>query len=358
MQTVSWSSRTEKVALAAQVALDVTALAVVRARQPKVPPHSTERTKSEIATASVLFDTHAWSSSPATYHRRPPGLLDSEMTTLGVYSWPRRHELVAFASGFRPRSLEPGADRWPCNTGNDTVFVRLLRHRQTERPWVVCLHGFGMGASRFDLTALWANYLHVELGFNVAVPVLPFHGPRRSPDCGELLSLDLVMTLHGISQAIWDIRRLVHWINYSTGAPVGVYGVSLGGYLAALLAGIERLDCVVAGIPFANVLGLMAHHRPPAEYAHIMGCDSAENAFQVVSPLAITPVSTPNQRALFVARGDRFVPANQSVALAHAWEPSPVYWHNGGHIGCLWSRKTKAFVGGMLREKLYPSRLP
>jgi pimeloyl-ACP methyl ester carboxylesterase len=278
------------------------------------------------------------------------------VTTLGTYSWPRRHELVTFASGFHPRSIEPGADRWPSNTRNDTVFVRLLRHRNRDRPWVICVHGFGMGASRFDLTALWANYFHAALGFNVAVPVLPFHGPRRSPDRGELLSLDLVMTLHGISQAIWDIRRLVLWIRHNARAPIGVLGVSLGGYLAALLAGIERVDCDVAGIPFADVLGLMAHHRPPPEYAHIMRSHAAENAFRVVSPLAMTPLSTPDRRALFAARGDRFIPADQSVALRQAWRQSPVHWYNGGHIGCLWSRKTKAFVADVLREGLYSSR--
>lgn len=346
------------VALASQVVLDQTALAIVRARQPKVPPHGPEQIKSELATASALFEIQEWSSNPASYHRRPPGLLDSEMTALGTYSWPYRHELVAFPSGFRPRDIEPGADRWPRNTLNDAVFVRLLRHRRTDRPWVVCLHGFGMGTSRVDLMALWAGYLHATLGFNVAVPVLPFHGPRRLPDYGELLSLDLVMTLHGISQAIWDIRRLVHWINHGAGAPVAVCGVSLGGYLAALLAGIERVDCVVAGIPFADVLGLMTHHRPPAEHARVMGCDSAKNAFRVVSPLATTPPLATSRRALFIARGDRFIPGHQSVELRQAWQQSPAYWYDGGHIGCLWSRKTKAFVSDVLREALVPSRLP
>lgn len=178
------------------------------------------------------------------------------------------------------------------------------------------------------------------------------------PDYGELLSLDLVTTLHGISQAIWDIRRLIHWITHGACAPVGVYGVSLGGYLAALLAGVEQVDCVVAGIPFADVLELMTHHRPPAEYARIMGCDSAKTAFRVVSPLATTPPLATSRRALFIARGDRFVPGNQSVELRQAWQQSPAYWHNGGHIGCLWSRKTKAFVADVLREALVPANSP
>jgi dienelactone hydrolase len=311
-----------------------------------------EHTASEIAMASALFDEQGWSSSPATYHRRPPLLLDSEVTKRRAHSWPRFHESITFGSGFRPRNIEPGANRWVGNTCNDTVLVRLLRHPKIERPWVVCLHGLGQGASRVDLTTLWANYFHAALGFNVAVPVLPFHGPRRSPDSGQLLSMDLAMTLHGISQAIWDVRRLLGWIKNSTGAPVGVYGLSLGGYLAALLAGTEPLDCVTAGIPFTDVLGLMAHHHAPPEYLDTLRSDAAENAFRVVSPPAVTPLVAPNRRALFVARRDPFIPASQSAALAQAWDQSPVHYYSGGHTGYLLSRETKTFVTGFLHHAL------
>lgn len=340
---------------ARQSVLDEAVLAFVRAHQPKTPPHLAERTGSEIALASALFDRHGWSARPATYHRRPPRLLDSEVTTPKTHLWPRRHESVAFASGFQPRRIEPGADRWPCHKPNDTVFVRLLRHQTRARPWVVCLPGFGMSASRYDLTPLWANHFHLKVGFNVAVAALPFHGPRRSSDAGQLLSLDLVMTLHGISQAIWDIRRLIQWIYHIGGTAVGVYGVSLGGYLAALLAGIEPVDCVVAGIPFTDVLGLMAHHRTPPEYVDTLRGDAAANAFRVVSPLAVTPLVAPNRRALFAGCADRLIPASHSVALRQVWLHSPVHWYKGGHIGYLWSRETKAFVTDFLRDALISS---
>lgn len=325
-------------------------MAFVRSRQPKTPPLSPEQTQAELTTTSGLFDKHGWSTSPATYHRQPPALLDSQVTTPRMHSWPRRHESITFASGFQPRSMEPAADRWPRNTGNDTVFVRLLRHHTTARPWVVCLHGFGMNASRFDLTPLWANHLHVKGGFNVAVPALPFHGPRRSPDCGQLLSLDLVMTLHAISQAIWDVRRLIRWIHHIGGTAVGVYGLSLGGYLATLLAGIEPVECVAAGIPFTDVLGLMAHHHPPPEYLDVLRGDATANAFRVVSPLAATPVV--DRRAVFAGRADRLIPTSHSAALEHVWQQSAVRWYDGGHIGYMWSRETKAFVTDFLRDAL------
>ncbi|OBF88044.1 hypothetical protein A5791_18640 [Mycobacterium sp. 852002-51163_SCH5372311] len=330
--------------------LDEAALAFVRSRQPKTPPVAAGQTRAELATASGLFDNQGWSTSPVTYHRRPPALLDGEVTAPQTYSWPRPHESVTFPSGFQPRSIEPGADRWPRNTCNDTVFVRLLRHHTTVRPWVVCLHGFGMNASRFDLTPLWANHLHLKGGFNVAVPALPFHGPRRLPDSGQLLSLDLVTTLHGISQAIWDIRRLVHWLYQIGGTAVGVYGLSLGGYLATLLSGVEPVECVVAGVPFTDVLGLMAHHHPPPEYLGILRDDTAATAFRVVSPLEVSPVV--QRRAVFAGRADRFIPTTQSAALAQVWPQSTVRWYNGGHIGYIWSREAKAFVTGFLQDAL------
>ncbi|HEU4362284.1 MAG TPA: alpha/beta fold hydrolase [Mycobacterium sp.] len=341
-----------------QSLFDEAALAFIRTRQPNMAPQLAGRTAAEIARASALFDKNGWSDSPATYHRRPPAPLDDDVATPRTYSWPRRHELVKFSSGFYPRDVEPGADRWVSKARNNTVFVRLLRHDATARPWVVCLHGFGMSASRFDLAPLWASHLHTNAGFNVAVPALPLHGPRRSRGDGQLLSLDLTMTLHAVSQAIWDVRRLIQWIYRSGATAVGVYGLSLGGYLAALLAGIEPVDCIVAGIPFSDVLGLMAYHHPPPEYVDILRSAAANNAFRVVSPLALTPLVGPDRRAIFAGRADRLIPNSHSVALGQAWPQSPIHWYSGGHIGYLWSRDTKAFTTRFLRDALCsPGRL-
>ena len=332
--------------------LDDAALALVRASQPKALPHLAQRTGAEVASAAAVLDDHGWSADPATYHRLPQCLSADDVTTIACRAWPRRHELAVFPSGFYPRSIEPAADRWRRGTPNNAVQVRLLRHRTPARPWVVCLHGFGMGASRFDLILLWANHFHQKLGFNVAVPVLPFHGPRRSPGDGRLLSLDLAMTLHAITQSIWDIRRLIHWIRLVGGEAVGVYGLSLGGYLAALLAGIEPVDAVVAGIPFTDVLTLMTHHRAPVEYRDILGGDAARDTFRVVSPLTLSPKVPPNRLALFAGRTDRLVPAEHAAALAHAWHGSPVHRYPAGHTGYLRSRQTKAFVTHFLRSAL------
>lgn len=344
-----------RVAVATHSAVDEAALAFVRSRQPAAPQHLADRTSAELESASALCDDHGWSAAPQSYHRQPPVLGPDDLT------WRRhrnpRHDSISFASGFAPRDFEPGVDRWARHTANGTVRVRLLRRREANRPWVVCLHGFGMSASRFDLTALWAKHFHSNLGYNVAMPVLPLHGSRKSADSQQMLSLDLSVTKHSITQAIWDVRRLIQWIRDADGGPVGVYGLSLGGYLSTLLASVERVDCVVAGIPFADVPALMTHHRAPRSYQSILRSRAAADAFRAVSPLSLTPLVPAHRRALFAGRGDRLIPTDQSIALSEGWSDSPVHWYNGGHTSYLWSRDTKAFVTDFLRTSLADRRI-
>lgn len=347
-----WAGR---MALAPHVALDEAVLAYIRSRQPKNPPQdAADRNVAELATAAALFENQGWLADPRSYHQVPTPLRDSDFTSHGSTAVPHRHETVTFASGFRPRETEPGAQRWSATEGNDTVVVRLLRHPGRRAPWVVCLHGFGMGTSRFDVSLLWGTYLHKQLGLNVAVPVLPFHGPRRMPGDDQLLSMDLALTLHSISQAIWDVRRLVGWIRESSGAPVGVYGLSLGGFLASLLAGIEPLDCVVAGIPFVDVPNLMAHHNPPPAYLDALRSPAARDVFTVVSPLSVKPLLPLDRRAILAARGDRLIPGDQPQALQASWQLCRLDWCNGGHVGFVWSRRSRGLVTDRFREALLP----
>ena len=128
---------------------------------------------------------------------------------------------------------------------------------------------------------------------NVALPALPLHGPRRvTLVSGEpFLSFELMNAVHGLTQAVWDIRRLIHWIREQGATSISLYGVSLGAYTVSLLAGIEDgLDAVVAGIPVSDFPGLFHRHSPRHIRARsiehkIMG-GPAENVYRVVSPLS------------------------------------------------------------------------
>lgn len=325
---------------------------MVRGRQPGARNYASEQVRNEIDAAAELFRARGWLADPHTYHRTPPALSADEMTVRGSRFLPTKHELATFPSGFSPRSEEPGAARFGENKPNRTVWVRLLRHNDPDRPWVICLHGFGMGSSATDIHVMRANRLHHKFGYNVAVPVAPLHGPRNTPHGDQLMSLDLMKSLHAATQAVWDVRRLINWIRAGTDAPVGVFGISMGGYITAQLSGIEPVDCAVSGIAFVDMLGLLADHDPPAEFADIISSDAAHQVFRVASPLEFTPQAAGQDRAMFAAKYDQFIPQDQSVALQQAWSESPAFWAETGHVGSLMSRKTQRFVSDFVGARL------
>jgi hypothetical protein len=344
---------TQRATIAPLIAIDEAVLAVMRHSRPKLPIEAAaDRCAVDMARAAALFKQHGWLAKPATYHRTPPPLTESDVLQRRTHAWPLRHETMTFASEFQPRAIEPGAARWAANDRNDTVMVRVLRRNESTSPWVIGLHGFGGGASAFDLASLWATYLHSTLGFNVALPVSPLHGTRREASDGQLLSLDLTAMLHGITQAVWDVRRLVSWIRGTTEAPVGVYGVSLGAFLATMLAGLEPLDAVVAALPFTDVLELLEHHGPPDEYRDVIASADARNTFRVVSPLALPTVVAPVRLTQFAARADRLVPIEQSRALSHAWQGGHVQWFNAGHTWFTWYPAARGVLAARLRDAL------
>src|SRR5207253_242863 len=113
------------------------------------------------------------------------------------------------------------------------------------------------GLPFMDFGAFDVGQLHDELGYNLVLPLLPLHGhrkparaPGRSGAGDAFLSFDLVNTVHGLAQAVWDVRRIIGWVRAQGATSVGLFGVSLGAYVAALVAGVvDGLDRIVAGIP-------------------------------------------------------------------------------------------------------------
>jgi len=144
----------------------------------------------------------------------------------------------------------------------------------------------------------------------------------------------------------------VRWIRSVSDAPVALHGVSLGAYTAALVAGLEPVDAIVAGVPAVDLPDLFDRHTPPriARVARDAGLDreAADLAFRMVSPLAFEPLVPPGQRAIYAGLGDRFVPASQPVSLWRHWGEPPLRWYPGGHVGFVWSGPAATFVADRL----------
>jgi hypothetical protein len=296
-----------------------------------------ERIRREIEEAGELYDAMGWLEKPFGYHGFPPGLespaIRSEATRGAAY------EHLCFESGYEPNEGEPGRERWLGRAANRTAHAWVMRHRDGPRPWLVCIHGYQMGRPLFDFTAFRPDWLHHRLGLNLLLPVLPLHGPRtigwRSGD--GFLGADILDTVHAEAQAIWDIRRMLGWARAEGAAGIGVYGLSLGGYNAALLASLdEGLDCAIAGIPASDFARLFFRHRPTLEVRsaarHGIDEERVSEVLRVVSPLALAPRVPHERRFLFAAAADRIVPADQVLDLWRHWERPRIAWYPGSHL--------------------------
>jgi hypothetical protein len=336
-------------ALAAQVAMDETILAVAMGpnRFPRRADY--ERVAAELAHARLLFESNGWLDDPVAYHRRPPDL-ETPAIDRG-WALGQRFERLLFPSGWAPRPDEPGRERWMGYEANRTAVAAVLRHPGEPRPWVVAIHGFACGYPFMDLVGLHASHLHRDLGLNVVMPVLPLHGPRRinrfSGD--QFLSFDLINTVHGLSQAVWDIRQVLSWVRLQEPPAVALYGVSLGAYVTALLSGLEDdIDCAVAGIPVVDFPDMFRHQSPlhirlrAVEHEILDG--NAEIVHKVVSPLAFPPRVPHERRFIFAGLGDRMAPPPQAHALWRHWEKPEIFWYGGNHVGYLWSRQVTGFL--------------
>jgi hypothetical protein len=346
--------------LAAGVAVDEALLAM--AMTPNRFPRRADfaRVSAELAEARRMFTRRGWMARPTTYHRTPPELLPEDVEESRGWALGLRYERISYDSGFSTRAGEPGGERWRAFEPNRRATAAIVRHPGDPRPWMVCVHGFCMGYPFMDFMGLHTATLHRELGLNVAMPVLPLHGQRKvTPISGEpFLSFDMMNTVHGLTQAVWDIRRLVSWIRGQGATSIGLYGVSLGAYVVSLLAGIEEgVDAVVAGIPVVDFPTLFHAHSPVHIRArsiehHIMG-GVAEDVFRVVSPMSFEPKVPRDRRYVFAGYGDRLAFPDQARRLWEHWDKPSISWYAGNHVGYLWSKQ----VGTFLVESLTASGL-
>lgn len=303
----------------------------------------------EIAESLLFFGERGWLDEPAAYHVAPPELTDPEIRSEQWYGLRFHH--MKFESGYEPHPGAPGRDRWLSYRGNETAHAWVLQHPSQPRPWVVCVPGYRMGIPIFDFAVFRTMWLHHHLGLNVIVPVLPLHGPRakgwRSGD--GFLTGNFIDTMHMQAHASWDLRRVLSWVRTQDPAAVGVYGISLGGYNAALLAGLEEnLDCVIAGVPATDFVGMARRHIPgfvlPATEYLGLAWDRIDTMLSVVSPLALPPLVPRDRLFIFAGKADQLIPAPLVRDLWRHWDRPAIHWYDGGHASFTWESGVQDFL--------------
>lgn len=320
-----------------------------------VSPRESQRLVAEVEGALKLFEERGWLAAPESYHLAPPAIDTMCMKDVPASWLQYRH--LSFASEYEPHLGEPGRERWLANQANRTAHAWVYEHPGSPRPWIVCIPGYRMGHPLVDSTGFRVRWLHKTLGLNVAILVLPLHGPRALGRRGGdgFLSGDFIDTLHAQTQAVWDVRRLIRWLRAERAPAVGIYGVSLGGYTAALVASLDdRIDCVVAGIPAADLLRLIRSHAPQflLSTAERAGFDfgKLEQVLRVVSPLVIPPRVPRARRFVYAGLFDRLTSPDHARDLWKHWGKPRAAWYQGGHVSFLWQPEVKALLEEAFRS--------
>jgi hypothetical protein len=136
---------------------------------------------------------------------------------------------------------------------NDRAHV-LLFMPHPGAPTVLMLHA--LASSNDKGYRLWARRFNAA-GWNACFVHLPYHYSRVPPGClnGELaVSADLVRTGQGLRQGVTEVRQLMAWLRGQGSAEFGLWATSYGGWIGALLLGLEPdFRFAVLQAPIANV---------------------------------------------------------------------------------------------------------
>jgi pimeloyl-ACP methyl ester carboxylesterase len=324
-------SLTRKVLGSAAAAFDVMATAAVTAhaaRNGQAPerPHADRlhllRRLEERFREAPLDDFFAAPSPIAPGERFVRKWGDGAVSDL---SWHSRYE-----------PLDPEVSERYLSARENGVAIARSFVRGQGRPAVILIHGYMAGPFAFE-ERIWPIARFDRAGFDVVLFTLPFHGARSRVGQGkvpEFPGADPRINVEGFRQAMFDLQNLVDFLLRRGHARVGAVGMSLGGYTAALLAGLEpRLDFVVPVIPlsslgdFAREQGSLSQVPEEAAQQHAL----LESIYRRVSPVS-RPSRVPAERCLVVAaKADRVTPAAHARRLSVHLR-APLHSFYGGHL--------------------------
>ena len=252
-------------------------------------------------------------------------------------------ENLRFESPFVPMNPRLRAD-WQRHEKNRFAHVRYWRHRDGPRPTVIAIHGFGAEGYALNQWFFALPYLYEELGLDVALFNLPFHGKRQtrySPFSGHgFFGGGISRINEAFAQAVYDFRLLLDYLIEQRGVTdVGVTGVSLGGFTSALLACTEpRLRFAIPNVPVASLADVVLEWEPlgtivrTAMRALDMDVVEARRLLAVSCPLSWKPL-LPRERLMVIGGvGDRLAPPTHSRLLWDHWGRPRLHWFPGSHV--------------------------
>ena len=203
---------------------------------------------------------------------------------------------------------------------------------QPQRPWIILCHG--LGANRMDLLEIAAG-LHQD-GFNVFLFDFRAHGGSGGR----------------VSSFGWreerDLEGALAWLGSQPDVPprpYGLYGISMGGAVALMVAARdERIGAVAVDSPYTNLAASLGHHQkllyPWLPKQPFLGFVVATYRLQFgIWPSEVSPIASVERfgsRPLLVIQGSRDlrVPPEGARRLYAAAAGPKQFWlvEGAGHL--------------------------
>jgi dienelactone hydrolase len=282
-----------------------------------------------------------------------PDLLASITTPPGDFTFADR-ESFSFSSSVRTP--------WAENNRVHGRFFPVGEDWRT-RPVVLLLHGWNAEAC-YRLTFPTLAVEFNQLGVNVGMIELPYHSQRRPASAEAVknfISDNLARMVEATSQAVADAQAFLNWASAQGCPQGGVWGFSLGAWLAGLLATVRpSLGCAVLTTPVC---------RLDETIQQLEFCDPIRRAL-IRTPLELSVLSLVHrqpkmavERILIVeGRHDEFIHGSSVEALCESWKRSERWRVPHGHISILMSRRTMRdtvrWIADRLHERqFFPSQM-
>jgi len=225
---------------------------------------------------------------------------------------------------------------------DDRILVEHWTHdAAVPRATVVALHGFTMGYPRIDAVVMFAAACF-RAGYDVALLTLPSHGartPHGARFSGERFAVPQVAQLNdAVRQAVYEIHLTTGWLRQQTQKPVGLIGLSLGGYLSSLMAGLTAdLDFVIPMVPPVCMGDLAWRFFSESRHYKSNGTaafsrEELRAAYRVHSPLTYARRIDKTRAFILAGRGDQIVPPEHPHSLWRHWGEPDIHWFSGSHL--------------------------
>lgn len=277
--------------------------------------------------------TDLFPEPPPLQAPRVHGSLVSKWLRTTTLSWESQHDVLCPRYRYRHETEYQA---------NHTVWARWMRPDGAQRKdCLLYVHGWLEPGSWVEEAFVFPRWMR-ELDVDVVHVSLPFHG-RRNPKSalfsGEYFwTADLVRSIEGVRQAIFDVRSTLGWLRQQGYERVGATGISLGGAFAMLLACLPPTPDYV--IPIVAHL----HLGEAVEDATILwrvkrdldrfgaGPEERRRIFERLGLERARPVLPPEKQLWVEAHDDGHIDPALVSRQWEEWGRPNLHWIEGGHM--------------------------